>query len=77
VDAYLSVPWQNRDCGYACSDHASWTDLGFTSAFTSEPVSNPNMHTPRDVIETLSFLQLLEYTKLAVGYAVEISEPNQ
>lgn len=33
---YGQLPWDNTVCGYACSDHASWTRHGFRSAFAFE-----------------------------------------
>jgi leucyl aminopeptidase len=35
-DGYSGIKWLNTKCGYACSDHASWTKGGFASAFTFE-----------------------------------------
>ncbi|MCX7556571.1 M20/M25/M40 family metallo-hydrolase [Xanthomonadaceae bacterium JHOS43] len=57
-DAYL-VPrgFVHRDisCGYACSDHASWTENGFPSVMASEPGSPsnsfyPGLHTASDTL---------------------------
>lgn len=36
VDRYLSIPYKETQCGYACSDHASWTKAGYQSSFTIE-----------------------------------------
>jgi len=77
VEGYLSVPWMDSTCGYGCSDHASWTEIGVPAASPSEPVLSPNMHTIRDVISTVSFEQVAEFAKLATAYAIEIAEPNQ
>lgn len=77
VDAYLSVPWMDSTCGYGCSDHASWTEFDFPSASPSEAVLSPNMHTIRDTLDTVSFEQVVEFAKLAVGYSIEMAEPSQ
>ncbi|KAG8220808.1 hypothetical protein J3R82DRAFT_2253 [Butyriboletus roseoflavus] len=34
VDAYLSIPYVETKCGYACSDHASWSKAGYPSVFS-------------------------------------------
>ncbi|RCI00568.1 Leucine aminopeptidase 1 [Rhizopus azygosporus] len=76
VDTYAAIPYSLTECGYACSDHASWRKLGFPSAFTIESEfdnSNPYIHTTRDVIENLSFDHMKEFAKVAVGFAVELS----
>lgn len=36
VDEYLSIPYVETKCGYACSDHASWSKAGYRSAFSIE-----------------------------------------
>ncbi|KAG1145467.1 hypothetical protein G6F37_005061 [Rhizopus arrhizus] len=76
VDNYADIPYSLTECGYACSDHASWRKLGFPSAFTIESDfdnSNPYIHGTRDVIENLSFDHMKEFAKVAVGFAVELS----
>lgn len=76
VDNYADIPYSLTECGYACSDHASWRKLGFPSAFTIESDfdnSNPYIHSTRDVIENLSFDHMKEFAKVAVGFAVELS----
>ena len=34
VDTYLDVPYVETKCGYACSDHASFSKAGYPSSFT-------------------------------------------
>jgi leucyl aminopeptidase len=34
VDMYLDIPWVDTKCGYACSDHASFSKAGYPSSFT-------------------------------------------
>jgi bacterial leucyl aminopeptidase len=34
VDTYLDIPWVGTKCGYACSDHASFSKAGYPSSFT-------------------------------------------
>ncbi|EIE81479.1 hypothetical protein G6F46_003175 [Rhizopus delemar] len=76
VDTYASIPYVSTKCGYACSDHASWLKYGFPSAFAIESTfedSNQNIHSENDVIDGLSFNHMKEFSKLALGFAVELS----
>ncbi|TCD71301.1 Leucine aminopeptidase 1 [Steccherinum ochraceum] len=78
VDEYLDIPWVGTECGYACSDHASWAKAGYPSVFTIEssfPNSNKNIHSTRDrfdISPEFSFSHMLEFSKLAVTFAVEL-----
>jgi leucyl aminopeptidase len=40
-------------CGYACSDHASWTESGFPAAMYDEGPFFPLLHTPNDRLENM------------------------
>jgi leucyl aminopeptidase len=76
VDTYAAIPYVNTECGYACSDHASWAKNGYPSAFTIETTfegSNQAVHTTGDVISRLSFNHMKEFAKVATGFAVELS----
>jgi len=73
---YATINWQNTACGYGCSDHASWFRAGYPSAFTFEGLfsnSNPYIHTVNDVLSRLDMEHSLEFAKLGVGFAVEMS----
>ncbi|KAJ7638664.1 peptidase [Roridomyces roridus] len=78
VDTYLDIPWVETQCGYACSDHASWRKAGYPSSFTIESTfgnSNKNIHSSNDRIDIsdeFSFSHMLEFSKLAVAFAVEL-----
>jgi len=78
VDTYLAIPWVETQCGYACSDHASWRKAGFPSSFTIESTfgnSNKNIHSANDRIDVsdeFSFDHMLEFSKLAVAFVVEL-----
>ncbi|KAI9355074.1 hypothetical protein DFJ73DRAFT_826010 [Zopfochytrium polystomum] len=76
IDTYSDVKWTDTKCGYACSDHASWTKAGFPSAFSFEAEfsdSSPYIHTTNDDISHVSFEHIAKFTKLAVAFAVEMS----
>ncbi|CAO3620746.1 unnamed protein product [Cunninghamella echinulata] len=76
VETYLSIPYKETQCGYGCSDHASFTKAGYPSAFTIESLfddSNQYIHSEEDTIEKVSFDHMKEFSKLAAGFAVELS----
>lgn len=55
-DAYLAPQGYTRSdssCGYACSDHASWTQAGFPAAMYDEGPFFPRLHTPGDTLANL------------------------
>ena len=76
--AYLPTLTVTRStCGYACSDHASWTTNGFASSFPFEApmsLSNPHIHTAGDTLDKSgnSAAHALKFTRLALTYAVEL-----
>jgi len=78
VDTYLDIPYVKTKCGYACSDHASWRKAGYPSVFTIESSfenSNKFIHSTNDRIDIsdeFSFTHMLEFSKLAVAFAVEL-----
>jgi len=80
VIAYLDIPYVETQCGYACSDHASWGKAGYPSAFAIESEfgnSNGNIHSSRDTIDVspeFSFDHMLEFSKLAAAFAIELGE---
>lgn len=80
IDAYLSVPYVETKCGYACSDHASWRKAGYPAIFTIESsfahANHANIHTSHDRIDIspeFSFDHMLEFSKLAVAFAIELA----
>jgi leucyl aminopeptidase len=80
VDTYLSIPYVETKCGYACSDHASWSKAGYPSIFTIESAfpnaNHHNIHSSRDRIDIspeFSFDHMLEFSKLAVAFTMELS----
>jgi len=76
INEYTNIGWVASRCGYACSDHASWTRAGFPSSFPFEgPFNelNPDIHTSRDTLDKLSLEHIVEFAKLGLGFAVEMS----
>src|SRR5690606_35121574 len=70
-----SLTYGFTECGYGCSDHASWAAEGYKVAFPFEAAfhqSNPNIHTPNDLF---SFLETgdhaAKFTKLGLEFIIE------
>jgi len=78
VDTYLNIPWAETKCGYACSDHASWHKLGYPAIFSIESTfenSNHFIHSTKDRIDIsdeFQFTHMLEFSKFAVGFVMEL-----
>ncbi len=69
-------------CGYACSDHASWTNKSYVASFPFEaPMGqdNPYIHTANDTISKSgnNANHALKFAKLAVAYAVELGSDGK
>lgn len=78
VKTYVKQPVGRTRCGYACSDHASWSKAGFKAAFPFEAPfgkDDPYIHTAQDTMGVLSLSHMTDYAKLGVAFAVELAEP--
>jgi len=69
----------SSSCGYACSDHASWTQHGFPASFPFEATfngANPFIHTSQDTIENCGNTanHAVKFGKLAVAYMAETAK---
>jgi len=82
LNAYADLNMANSQCGYGCSDHAPWTQRGFDASFIFETPfgqHNSRIHTANDLIDNangtpyLSTARGLEFAKMALGYAIEMS----
>ena len=77
VDEYVKAPWTEDECGYGCSDHASWTAAGYASSMpfeTSFNDHNPAIHSPDDTLKGLDPAHGVRFLKLAIAHAVELAE---
>ena len=68
-------------CGYACSDHASWTRYGYIASFPFESAfddANPFIHSPQDTLDKSGghAFHALKFAKLAVAYVAELAKGN-
>lgn len=78
IGTYVKKPVKHSRCGYACSDHASWTQGGYPAAIPAEASyehTNPSMHSAHDTQDNLSIKHMTDYLKLATAFAVEMAEP--
>ena len=79
INTYVKQPIGHTQCGYACSDHARWTNKQIPAAFPFEAEfghDNPDVHTSRDTVNNLSLNHMTDFAKLAVAFAVELAEPT-
>jgi leucyl aminopeptidase len=76
IDTYVHVPVDYSKCGYGCSDHASWTEIGVPAAFPCESnfeEHNPYIHSSSDTMEKLSLEHMTNFSKLAIAFAIELA----
>ena len=62
------------ECGYACSDNASWHRVGSHVVNPEEVVLHPAMHTARDTMDQVNIGQVTEFVKLAMGHSIELGD---
>ncbi|KAF5362453.1 hypothetical protein D9756_002733 [Leucocoprinus leucothites] len=78
ANEYNDIPVASAGpCGYACSDHASYNANGYATTFPFEATfdnQNPVIHSSSDTTTApgFSWTHMLEYSKLAVAFAVEL-----
>ncbi|MEN9723041.1 MAG: hypothetical protein RJB38_1027 [Pseudomonadota bacterium] len=74
---YLGAKIIDDQCGYACSDHASWHRQGFPAIMPFESTGDrmfPDLHTVNDVIDHRSnFKHSALFSKLAIAFALELA----
>jgi leucyl aminopeptidase len=66
-------------CGYACSDHASWTQAGFPAAAYLEGSfrqTNQNIHSTRDTLATAggTARHSVNFARLALAFMAEVAK---
>jgi leucyl aminopeptidase len=78
IDKYLTnLTWGRDKCGYACSDHASWTSQGYPASTpfeTKKSDMNRHIHTSRDTLDNMggNADHALKFSKLALAYVIEL-----
>jgi leucyl aminopeptidase len=78
-DVYLAPSGMTRgtsSCGYACSDHASWTAAGYPAAFMIEPTLFPWLHTPLDNLQEIggNAAVSVNFARLALAFVGELGK---
>ncbi|MCL5272687.1 MAG: M28 family peptidase, partial [Gammaproteobacteria bacterium] len=64
IDTYIHVPVDYSECGYECSDHASWNEEGISTAFPSESNfedRNPYIHSSSDTMDLLNLNHMTNF----------------
>ncbi|KAK4049465.1 hypothetical protein OIO90_005416 [Microbotryomycetes sp. JL221] len=77
VDEFCSIGRVETQCGYACSDHASWSKIGAPSAFAIESKfedSNKQIHSSGDTIQNVGFSidHVEQFVRLSIALAVNL-----
>jgi leucyl aminopeptidase len=76
IDEYADITYEENECGYACSDHASANRNGYPSSFLFETPfgnHNPHIHTPNDTIEYVDFEHVAQHVKVTSGFLYELA----
>jgi len=80
VTTYLpGLTQSTSQCGYACSDHASWTQHGYPASLPFEAKFSeydPFIHTSQDTIENCGNTanHAVKFSKLAAAYMAEVAK---
>ncbi|WP_413558931.1 M28 family peptidase [Bdellovibrio sp. HCB209] len=76
-ETYLHARIVDDQCGYGCSDHASWFRQGYATLMPFEATmraDNPHIHTAKDVInDKTNFAHSAMYSKLGVVFAMDLA----
>lgn len=76
AQVYLKARLVSDQCGYACSDHASWYRRGYSTLLPFEATTNTmnhNLHTIRDVINSKSdFQHSTVFARIPVVMAMDL-----
>jgi len=80
ISKYVSNITLNHSlCGYGCSDHDSFNDVGYPSGCISEAGPNdeglnPYMHTIKDVSSILNYDAMTVFVKAGIAYIIELAQ---
>ncbi|KAK3834112.1 MAG: hypothetical protein J3R72DRAFT_452662 [Linnemannia gamsii] len=72
---YGDIAVRETECGYGCSDHASWDKYGYRSAIATEADFSdisPWIHGSDDDITHVDFDHMKQFAKLSLGFAIEL-----
>ena len=80
-NTYFHATIQEDQCGYGCSDHASWHRQGFPTLFPTESKfdsSFKSIHTEKDIISPImSFEHAKLFSKIALTIAMDLGNSEQ
>lgn len=80
-NTYFHATVQEDQCGYGCSDHASWHRQGFPTLFPTESKfdsSFKSIHTAQDVISpVMNFEHAKLFSKIALTMAMDLGNSEQ
>jgi leucyl aminopeptidase len=76
------LTYQQSECGYACSDHAAWSDNGFMAAYAFEAAEgeeNPFYHSPGDTYANMGndASHAAKFARLSLEFLVEIAKTSE
>ncbi|CAN5923483.1 M28 family metallopeptidase [soil metagenome] len=79
LESYTDATWGVDRCGYACSDHASWTRYGVPASMPFESRfrdSNREIHTTKDTLEMSgnNANHAVKFARLGAAYAIELAK---
>ncbi len=79
IDTYLGLSRGTSNCGYACSDHASWHSRGFAASMPFEALMgqhNPRIHTANDTLANSDATagHAAKFARLAAVYMAELAK---
>ena len=75
------ITFGDTACGYACSDHAAWTEVGVPAVHPFETVvedRNPVMHTAHDTLDRMDSTgrKSALFAKLGLEFMMEVSKAD-
>jgi leucyl aminopeptidase len=79
MTTYAKITYTNTTCGYGCSDHAAWHNLGYAASIPFESTvsaSNPYIHTSSDTIARSGSVatHATKFSRLAAAYMAELAK---
>jgi leucyl aminopeptidase len=81
IDTYVGATWSTDQCGYGCSDHASWHNAGYPASMPAEARfadTNPSLHTPNDTLAMSgnNAAHAIKFARLAAAFAIEMAKSS-
>ena len=79
IDTYTSSSWATDNCGYGCSDHASWHNRGYATSMPFESYMNQynsNIHTANDTLSVSgnNAIHAMKFAQMTVAYMIELGK---